>query len=78
MYEKYWNNGFFRVLSVAFYISSKKRKESDFMVETKSQKEPSDVYDRFTQELDEKQRRAFEKLTQKQKLAIIKDYLRKY
>lgn len=48
------------------------------MVETKSQKEPSDVYDRFTQELDEKQRRAFEKLTQKQKLAIIKDYLRKY
>ena len=77
MYEKYWNNGCFRVLSVAFYISSK-RKESDFMVETKSQKEPSDVYDRFTQELDEKQRRAFEKLTQKQKLAIIKDYLRKY
>lgn len=48
------------------------------MVEIKSQKEPSDVYDRFTQELDEKQRRAFEKLTQKQKLAIIKDYLRKY
>lgn len=48
------------------------------MVETKSQKEPSDVYDRFKQELDEKQRREFEKLTQKQKLAVIKDYLRKY
>ena len=48
------------------------------MVETKNKKEPSDVYDRFTQELDEKQRREFEKLTQKQKLAIIKDYLRKY
>lgn len=60
------------------FIFLQKRKESDFMVETKSQKEPSDVYDRFTQELDEKQRRAFEKLTQKQKLAIIKDYLRKY
>lgn len=55
-----------------------KRKESDFMVETKNKKEPSDVYDRFTQELDEKQRREFEKLTQKQKLAVIKDYLRKY
>ena len=48
------------------------------MVEIKNKKEPSDVYDRFTQELDEKQRREFEKLTQNQKLAIIKDYLRKY
>lgn len=55
-----------------------KEKRVIIMVETKSQKEPSDVYNRFTQELDEKQRRAFEKLTQKQKLAIIKDYLRKY
>lgn len=55
-----------------------KRKECDFMEETKDKKEPSDVYDRFTQELDEKQRREFEKLTQNQKLAIIKDYLRKY
>lgn len=48
------------------------------MTETKNKKKPSNIYDRFTQELDEKQRRAFEKLTQKQKLAIIKDYLRKY
>lgn len=55
-----------------------KEKRVIIMVETKSQKEPSDVYNRFTQELDEKQRREFEKLTQKQKLAIIKDYLRKY
>ncbi|MBE7391567.1 hypothetical protein [Ligilactobacillus salivarius] len=48
------------------------------MVETKDKKEPCNVYDRFTQELDKKQRKEFEKLTQKQKLAVIKDYLRKY
>lgn len=48
------------------------------MTEIKNKKESSNVYDRFTQELDEKQRREFEKLTQKQKLAFIKDYLRKY
>lgn len=45
---------------------------------TKDKKKPNNVYDRFTQELDKKQRKEFEKLTQKQKLAVIKDYLRKY
>lgn len=55
-----------------------KRKECDFMEETKDKKEPRNVLDRFTQELDKKQRKEFEKLTQKQKLAVIKDYLRKY
>ena len=48
------------------------------MVETKDKKEPCNVYETFTQELDKKQRKEFEKLTQKQKLAVIKDYLRKY
>ena len=51
---------------------------SHFMEETKDKKEPRNVLDRFTQELDKKQRKEFEKLTQKQKLAVIKDYLRKY
>lgn len=45
---------------------------------TQTKENQKDVLDRFTQELDEKQRRKFEKLTQKQKLAVIKDYLRKY
>lgn len=35
------------------------------MEETKDKKEPRNVLDRFTQELDKKQRKEFEKLTQK-------------
>ena len=65
-------------LKVSYFRFLRKRKERDYMVETKDKKEPCNVYDRFTQELDKKQRREFEKLTQKQKLAVIKDYLRKY